>query len=50
MDTFDLHFPIIIYKNKKQIVTAVNLSLIRLDQHGKRSTLSCSHYENSCLP
>ena len=31
-------------------VTAVNLSPVRLDQHGKRSTLSCLDYENSCLP
>ena len=32
------------------IVTAVNLSLIRLDQHEKRSTLSSLIYEISCLP
>ena len=37
-------------RKETRSVTAVNLSIIRLDQHEKRSTLSCLHHENSCLP
>ena len=33
-----------------QTVTAVNLSLIRLDQHGRRSTLSSLQYKKLGLP
>ena len=36
--------------NLTLLVTAVNPSPIRLDQHRKRSALSCLQYENSCLP
>ena len=38
------------FKTQCAGVTAVNLSLIRLDHHEKRSTLSSLQYEISCLP
>ena len=38
-----------VHSSLGQTVTAVNLSLVRLDQRGKRSTLSSLQYENSCL-